>query len=175
MKSTFSRIATVAFTMWLGFAAGSANAVTSLSDWAGSDVTGYNATFSNNAVGAIFSDLFTFSAPTDSSGNGDANVVSLGGGNNVVFDSFELWEGGNMLSSGAATGTSSFLSFLRGTIPGEYELIVGGHKINGNVSGSYAGNIAVSPVPEPETYAMMLAGLGLLAFSARRRNSSVGN
>ena len=27
----------------------------------------------------------------------------------------------------------------------------------------------VSPVPEPETYAMLLAGLGLIGFSARRR------
>ena len=26
------------------------------------------------------------------------------------------------------------------------------------------------PVPEPETYAMMLAGLGLLGFAARRKN-----
>jgi hypothetical protein len=31
-------------------------------------------------------------------------------------------------------------------------------------------NIMVAaPVPEPETYAMMLAGLGLLGFAARRR------
>lgn len=28
---------------------------------------------------------------------------------------------------------------------------------------------ALLPVPEPETYAMMLAGLGLVAFAARRR------
>jgi hypothetical protein len=27
-----------------------------------------------------------------------------------------------------------------------------------------------SPVPEPETYAMILAGLGLIGFSVRRRN-----
>jgi hypothetical protein len=27
----------------------------------------------------------------------------------------------------------------------------------------------VSPVPEPETYALMLAGLGLVGFAARRR------
>jgi hypothetical protein len=27
----------------------------------------------------------------------------------------------------------------------------------------------LSPIPEPETYAMMLAGLGLLGFMARRR------
>lgn len=29
-----------------------------------------------------------------------------------------------------------------------------------------------SPVPEPETYAMILAGLGLIGFSVRRRNRS---
>ncbi|MEO8342712.1 MAG: PEP-CTERM sorting domain-containing protein, partial [Gallionella sp.] len=27
----------------------------------------------------------------------------------------------------------------------------------------------VSPVPEPKTYGMMLLGLGLMGFSARRR------
>jgi len=30
----------------------------------------------------------------------------------------------------------------------------------------------ISPIPEPETYAMMLAGLGLLGFSARRRKDN---
>jgi hypothetical protein len=32
-----------------------------------------------------------------------------------------------------------------------------------------AGSAIVGTVPEPETYAMMLAGLGLLGFAARRR------
>lgn len=31
--------------------------------------------------------------------------------------------------------------------------------------------LVTAPVPEPETYAMMLAGLGLVAFAARRRKS----
>jgi hypothetical protein len=31
-----------------------------------------------------------------------------------------------------------------------------------------------TPVPEPETYAMLLAGLGLLGFSTRRRNQKSG-
>ncbi|MBY0269325.1 MAG: PEP-CTERM sorting domain-containing protein [Burkholderiales bacterium] len=30
--------------------------------------------------------------------------------------------------------------------------------------------VVTSPVPEPETYAMMLSGLGLLSFMARRKN-----
>jgi len=36
---------------------------------------------------------------------------------------------------------------------------------------AYTGEITVTAVPEPETYAMMLAGLGLVAFAARRRKS----
>ena len=32
-----------------------------------------------------------------------------------------------------------------------------------------AGSIVYAPVPEPETYALMLAGLGLLGLAARRR------
>jgi len=34
------------------------------------------------------------------------------------------------------------------------------------------GTWLVSPIPEPETYAMLLAGLGLLGFMARRREES---
>jgi hypothetical protein len=33
------------------------------------------------------------------------------------------------------------------------------------------GDVLVSPVPEPETYALMLAGLGLVGFMARRRKA----
>jgi hypothetical protein len=35
----------------------------------------------------------------------------------------------------------------------------------------YIGQGTVAAVPEPETYAMMLAGLGLLGFAARRRRA----
>lgn len=34
-------------------------------------------------------------------------------------------------------------------------------------------NLTITAVPEPESYAMMLAGLGLLGFAARRRNQAV--
>lgn len=49
----------------------------------------------------------------------------------------------------------------------------------GSATGSYEltltaqGNLA--PVPEPETYAMMLAGLGLLGLAARRRRQTLNS
>ena len=41
-----------------------------------------------------------------------------------------------------------------------------------NTSRGQVTQFDVTPVPEPETYAMMLAGLGLLGFVARRRKQS---
>lgn len=55
---------------------------------------------------------------------------------------------------------------------GDYSIFVGGTDYaNQSVSpfAAYGLTGTVSMVPEPETYAMLLAGLGLLGFSARRR------
>lgn len=37
------------------------------------------------------------------------------------------------------------------------------------VAGERFGGVAIAPIPEPEAYAMMMAGLGLIGFMARRR------
>jgi hypothetical protein len=43
----------------------------------------------------------------------------------------------------------------------------------GTMQGTYPISQSITAaVPEPETYAMMLAGLGLLGFVARRRRTS---
>jgi secreted PhoX family phosphatase len=50
-----------------------------------------------------------------------------------------------------------------------------GDKIYVNVQHPQSGNdvlVEISPVPEPETYAMMLAGLGLVGFMGRRRKAA---
>ena len=41
----------------------------------------------------------------------------------------------------------------------------------GNNIGALLDNVAVTSVPEPETYAMFMAGLGLMGFIARRRKN----
>lgn len=169
MKNTFSRMTVVALTMWLGLAAGTANAVPTITAFSGSAINGYNANFGNTNVASSFSNWFSFSIPEGSSGNGEANAISLSG-SNVVFTAFNLFESSNLIATGTL-GLIPYLSFMGGAVPGNYSLNVAGNK-TGTRTGSYAGNIAVSPVPEPGIYAMMLAGLGLLGFSARRRKNN---
>jgi hypothetical protein len=52
------------------------------------------------------------------------------------------------------TGTSPFVLNLFGTP---------------SIGAKYSGDVSVSAVPEPETYGMLLAGLGLVGFAARRK------
>ena len=171
MKSIFSRITVVSLALWLGLAAGSVNAgVPTLSGWDGSTETGYNASFWNTGVSSVFSDWISFSMPASSSGNGQSNVISLGTGG-ITFTAFNLYKSAILIATGILDGSSSLLSFAGATTPGNYSLNIAGYKLNPSASASYAGNIAISPVPEPETYAMLLAGLGLLGFSFRRRKS----
>jgi hypothetical protein len=56
----------------------------------------------------------------------------------------------------ATLGAGSYYFKVQGTADGIY-------------GGSYTIATSVAAVPEPETYAMMLAGLGLMGFIARRR------
>lgn len=175
MRSTFSRMAVVALTLWLGLATSTANAgVPTMSAWDGSANTGYNASFWNTGVSSVFNDWISFSMPVDSSGNGESNVIRLGGGA-ITFTAFNLYENAILIATGIMDGSSSLLSFSGGSTPGKYSLNIAGFKLNSSLSASYAGNISISPVPEPETYAMLLAGLGMIGFSIRRRKSDTFN
>ncbi len=78
---------------------------------------------------------------------------------------------GSAFATGNATSASG--SFLLGA--GTYSVFVGGNDFstygNNNKFGFNA-TLSVAAVPEPESYAMMLAGLGLMGFVARRRKAS---
>ena len=190
MKSIFSRMAAVALTLSLGFAAGSANAVPTITGFGGNAASGYTAVLGNNDVGNTFSDWISFSVPADTANSGGSIVFSnLSSFTfNVIFTAFNLYEGVVgvlnppllLLNAPIATGLTgnfwSTFSYSGAAVPGNYWLNVAGNKTNITLSGGYAGTITTNPVaavPEPETYAMMLAGLGLLGFSARRTNKNI--
>jgi hypothetical protein len=44
--------------------------------------------------------------------------------------------------------------------------------VGGDNVGALLDNVSVSAVPEPEIYAMLLAGLGLMGVMSRRRKSA---
>jgi hypothetical protein len=81
------------------------------------------------------------------------------------------------VSTGVLEGWSTPFNFGFGTVAvidpitlsaGNYILEITGNVI-GSAGGSYSGTLSVIAVPEPQAYALMLAGLGLLGFVARRR------
>ncbi len=92
-----------------------------------------------------------------------------------------------LVDRGIAPGDNIGFSFLAGTISGlTFDSINPGENssylvlytasttystsIASVIDGSVASAATFAPVPEPETYAMMLAGLGLMGFVARRRS-----
>ena len=61
------------------------------------------------------------------------------------------------------------LSYAGTLAQGTYSLNLTGTAAKG---GTYNVNLLAAPVPEPETYAMLLAGLGLMGAVARRRSKT---
>lgn len=177
MKSTLKMLV-AATALWFGLGMGAANAGGYFTgfDQDIDDPTFYSGTFGHTlitgTIGSSFIDHIAIGFPDFGTGyNGDANIrVGMRGPLDTVslnqFDLFDLTTFTTVASGITAGGGLSDFTFS--TIGNHsYELIIGGIK---DLSGaSYAGNISVSPIPEPETYAMLLAGLGLIGFSARRR------
>jgi hypothetical protein len=80
--------------------------------------------------------------------------------------------GFNFVPNGASKilpGTTSFIQIIRTNAtsytPGNFGLLDG-------IADNAAGFAPTSPVPEPESYAMILVGLGLVGFIVKRRESN---
>ena len=145
----------------------------------------YSNSFASASSGSTFWDDYIFTIP-----NGSANSVT----SSINLDSIlglsnlqtRLYTGsahqtaavvpGTLMSAwgttvnfsptvGITTVVLNPISLLAGT----YTLQVRG-TVTGTSGGSYAGVLNIAqPVPEPESYAMLLTGLGLMGFMARRR------
>lgn len=119
----------------------------------------------NTVTGAIF-DTFSFSLGNSASVS--SGVVSFG---TIVGGAYSLYStggdgligGGDDVGIGAWTfGGTNTVSLNAGSY---YYSVLGGAP----GSASYAIASATTPVPEPETYAMLAAGLGIIGFVASRR------
>ncbi|HEX8957367.1 MAG TPA: FxDxF family PEP-CTERM protein [Burkholderiaceae bacterium] len=84
---------------------------------------------------------------------------------NMDINSFgmSLWGPGNVALGGTGVGGTALW-----VPPGNYQILIGA-VLDGTSGGQYSGSIQLSPVPEAGTGVMMLAGLGMLAFVAKRR------
>jgi len=99
--------------------------------------------------------------------------ISAASNIDVSFTAFDLYAADQttLVASGSFGNfgpTIAYGGLTSNTSLATYWLNIAGNAIP---TTTYTGNIALSalPVPEPETYSMMLAGLGLMGFVARRR------
>ena len=139
----------------------------------------------DNTVSGLFTDTFQFSLTglsivAVSITNNEINSGSSSFGGILGFSGFvDLPVGADVPLTYSTTpvpgpdGSTIHVQRLEGNglLPlGTYTIVVTGTGITGSTA-SYGGNVVATPVPEPETYAMMLAGLGAIGFLVARRRS----
>lgn len=140
-------------------------------------------TFGANNMGATFSDKFNFSvaagttaSPAMSSLDAIISSISRTADTGLAITGLSLYNAaGTVVAQGKSlqSGTVDVWTISGDNLTaGNYYLQVSGNLV-GNTAAAFGGAISMAaPVPEPETYGMMLAGLGVLGFLARRRKAA---
>ena len=146
--------------------------------------TGGNLTATFLGFEALHSDTFTFSLGSGTLTNKGPLHASISGlvGAGLLDFTFRDTADGTSVGNGqglgdytsyAVLGSFSSGTFVPYTMGGTYDLILGfndGARVDADYDDMVVG-LKVTPVPEPETYALMLAGLGALGFVSRRRKA----
>jgi hypothetical protein len=172
---------TVVAAMLAGMSVGANAATTGLGTV---PVDGTPTTFGGTVLGTgvAFSDIFTFDASTSvASGFSVVDVpLSVGGTNyDSILTGLSLFSAGangivgggddTLLKSSISPGGDSLTLNYDQPLSGASFITVTGLS-NGSAGAIYSGAMAAA-IPEPETYAMLLAGLGLMGAVVRRRSN----
>ena len=118
-----------------------------------------------------FTDTFTFTGLTDGFFSGSLVTIGFMDSQDIDFTSVTVNGQNFALNDMGNVETATFnMAALTGPITMEVNGVAGGGLADGTaISASYAGTANVSPVPELETHALMLAGLGVIGLMSRRR------
>jgi hypothetical protein len=153
----------------------------------GDGVGGFNAhfgdTFAASTAGSTFSDIFTFNigTPFDAAASVTSSYLNTPLTKDLLITGFSLYryDPATMAVLGTAIAGINETGF--GSHPtdswslSDYNLTNGSYalKVDGRVlgagGGAFGGDLVVSAVPEPQSWAMLLAGLGMVGMAARRK------
>jgi len=139
-------------------------------DPTGSDtLSGFSQKFAN--AGTAINDSWFFQLLTPSSTSFGAQQTFSVDLNAITGFAGTLYNAAGTVNYGgfnvSATDTTQNLSWGGPLAAGSYRVDISG--VTAADRTQYTSTVAALPVPEPETYAMMLGGLALVGFAARRR------
>lgn len=124
-----------------------------------------------------FTDTYTFSIGATGDLFGNALYFGSGSKYNITDFKAEVF-GPSKASLGTLTIDTTAKLISNSVVSGDYSLVVSGSTFGASATKKpfYTFSltldpIAAVPVPEPETYAMFLAGLGIMGAVARRRSA----
>jgi hypothetical protein len=138
------------------------------------DTAVFDFTAASSSYTALFSweDFLGSKGKSHLEADGKYSIVLTNAGNAVIASFNNIANGITGDTGGVFSG--SFLKTFSGLTSGAgYELtFVGKWNAASGYTTNQSPSVSISAVPEPETYAMLLAGLGLIGTIARRRTSA---
>jgi hypothetical protein len=137
--------------------------------------TPYTGSYMYTAAGTDFIDIMNFSVNQLADGTGVV-VEKQSNSKNITNMAVSLYAVGNptaiaTFSDLTPSGPSNFSG--SGTLAvGSYQFVITG--TSGSQGGQYAFYTSTQAVPEPETWAMLLCGIGLVGLQLRKRHAESG-